>query len=184
MMRYEKINPQLFIDNRKAFTARMKKNAVAVFFSNDEQPKSGDQFFNFQQSSDFFYLTGISQEKSVLVLFPDSPMEEFREVLFVLKTNEHIAVWEGHKFTKNEAAETSGIKTIKWLDEQDFVINQLMTYAHNCYLNRYEYPKYQSDVESRESRLNALIKKQFPEHKYDRSYSRKWEVYEPTKSGL
>ena len=168
-MRYEKIDPKLFTENRKAFAAQMKKNAIAVFFSNDEQPKKGDQFFDFQQSSDFFYLTGISQEKSVLVLFPDSPIQEFKEVLFILKTNKHIAIWEGHKFTQKEAQEISGMKTIKWLDEQEFIINQLMAYAQNCYLHKYEYPKYQSEVESRESRLNKKLKLKFPEHHYERS---------------
>ena len=168
-MRYKKINPKLFIENRKNFAAKMKKNSLAIFYSNDEQPQIGDQFFNFKQSSDFFYLTGISQEKTVLILYPDSPIAEFKEVLFTLKTNEHIAVWEGHKFTQEEATEVSGITTIKWLDEQGFILNQLMAYAHNCYLNRYEYPKYQSEVESRESRLNAKLKKQFPEHQYHRS---------------
>ncbi len=168
-MRYETINPKLFIENRKAFAAQMKNNAIAVFFSNDEQPKKGDQFFDFQQSSDFFYLTGISQEKSVLVLFPDSPIPEFKEVLFILKTNKHIAIWEGHKFTQKEAQEISGIKIIKWLDEQEFIINQLMAYAQNCYLHKYEYPKYQSEVESRESRLNKKLKLKFPEHHYERS---------------
>ncbi len=168
-MRYETINPKLFIENRKAFAAQMKNNAIAVFFSNDEQPKKGDQFFDFQQSSDFFYLTGISQEKSVLVLFPDSPIPEFKEVLFILKTNKHIAIWEGHKFTQKEAQEISRIKIIKWLDEQEFIINQLMAYAQNCYLHKYEYPKYQSEVESRESRLNKKLKLKFPEHHYERS---------------
>jgi len=168
-VRYKKINPQLFIENRKNFTAKMEKNSIAIFYSNDEQPKIGDQFFDFKQSSDFFYLTGISQEKSVLILYPDSPLEEYKEVLFTLKTNEQIAIWEGHKFTQEEATDVSGIKTIKWLDEQEFILNQLMAYAHHCYLNRYEYPKYQSEVESRESRLNAKLKQQFPEHHYRRS---------------
>jgi Xaa-Pro aminopeptidase len=168
-MRYKKINPNLFIENRKKYSSQMKKNSMAIFFSNDEQPRSGDQFFPFQQSSDFFYLSGVDQEKSVLVLFPDCPIPEFKELLFVLKTNEHIAIWEGHKYSQKEAQETSGIKTVKWLDEQDMIINQLMAYAENCYLNQYEYPKYSSDVESREIRLNREFQKKFPLHKYLRS---------------
>ncbi len=168
-MRYKKINPNLFIENRKAFASQMKKNTMAIFFSNDEMPKSGDQFFPFQQSSDFFYLSGIDQEKSVLVLFPDCPIPEYRELLFVLKTNEHIAIWEGHKYSKKEAQETSGIKTVKWLDEQEMIVNQLMSYAEACYLNQYEYPKYSSEVESREIRLNRELKAKFPQHEYYRS---------------
>ena len=168
-MRYKKINPNLFIENRKAFTSKMKKNTMAMFFSNDEMPKSGDQFFSFQQSSDFFYLCGIDQEKSVLILFPDCPIPEYRELLFVLKTNEHIAIWEGHKYSKEEAQETSGIKTVKWLDEQEMIVNQLMSYADGCYLNQYEYPKYATEVESREIRMNKDLKIKFPQHEYYRA---------------
>ena len=163
IMRYKKINPNLFIENRRSFATQMKKNSIAIFFSNDEQPRSGDQFFPFQQSSDFFYLSGIDQEKSVLVLFPDCPMPEYRELLFVLKTNEHIAIWEGHKYNQAEAQETSGIKTVKWQDEQEMILNQLMAYAE------YEYPKYSTDVESREIRLNREFQKKFPQHTYLRS---------------
>lgn len=168
-MRYTKINPELFINNRRLFTSKIKPNSMAIFFSNDEMPKKGDMFFPFQQSPDFFYLTGIAQEKSVLVLFPDCPIPEYRELLFVLKTNEHIAIWEGHKYTQEEAKESSGIPTIKWLDEQEMIINQLMAYAKHVYLNQYEYPKYSSDVESRERRLNRLLQEKFPQHRYHRS---------------
>jgi Xaa-Pro aminopeptidase len=168
-MRYEKINLNLFVENRQKFAAAMKKNSMAIFFSNDEQPKSGDQFFPFQQSSDFFYLSGIDQEKSVLVLFPDCPIPEYRELLFVLKTNEHIAIWEGHKYSQEEAQDISGVKTVKCLDEQEMIINQLMSYADACYLNQYEYPKFASEVESREIRLNRKLKKRFPQHEYLRS---------------
>lgn len=168
-MRYKKINPNLFIENRKAFASQMIKNTMAIFFSNDEMPKSGDQFFPFQQSSDFFYLSGIDQEKSVLVLFPDCPIPEYRELVFVVKTNKHIAIWEGHKYSQKEAQETSGIKTVKWLDEQEMIVNQMMSYADGCYLNQYEYPKYSTEVESREIRLNRDLKTKFPQHDYYRS---------------
>jgi Xaa-Pro aminopeptidase len=168
-MRYSKINPQLFIENRKTFCKKLKPNSLAIFHSNDEMPKKGDQFFKFRQNPNFFYMSGIAQEKSVLVLFPDSPLPEYKEVLFLLKTNELIAIWEGHKFSKDEATEISGIKTVKWLDEMDMIMNQLMSYADNVYQNRYEYPKYSSDVESREKRLNRELKQKFPNHSYLRS---------------
>lgn len=168
-MRYSKINPELFTNNRKQFSSKLKPNSMAIFYSNDEMPKSGDQFYPFQQSSDFFYLSGIHQEKSVLVLFPDCPMPEYREVLFVLKTNEHIAIWEGHKYTQEEAQDTSGIKTVKWLDEQEMIFNQMMAYAEGCYLNQYEYPKYSTEVQSREQRKNKEIRMKFPQHEYYRS---------------
>jgi len=168
-MRYNKINPQLFIENRKTFTQKLNKNSLAIFHSNDEMPKKGDTFFPFKQNPDFFYMSGISQEKSVLLLYPDSPIPEYKEVLFLLKTSEHIAIWEGHKYTKEEANETSGIKTVKWLDEMDMIINQLMSYAENVYLNQYEYPKYKSEIESREKRLNRELREKFPHHNYLRS---------------
>jgi len=168
-MRYKKIDISLFEENRKTFCSKMKANSMAIFFSNDEMPKKGDMFFSFQQSPDFFYLTGISQEKSVLVLFPDCPNPEHRELLFVLKTNEHIAIWEGHKYNQEEATDTSGIKTVKWIDDQEFTINQLMAYAEHVYLNQYEYPKYFSEVESRERRLNSQLRSKFPQHQYHRS---------------
>lgn len=169
MMRYKKINPKLFKENRSTFSHKLKANSLAIFHSNDEMPKKGDQFFAFKQNPDFFYMSGISQEKSVLVLFPDSPLPEYKEVLFLLKTNEKIAIWEGHKYTKEEATETSGIKTVKWLDEMDMIVNQLMSYADNVYLNQYEYPKYKSEVESREIRLNRALREKFPHHNYLRS---------------
>lgn len=168
-MRYPLINIELFKRNRSAFTSKMKKNSLAIFYSNDEMPKKGDQFFSFKQNPDFFYMSGISQEKSVLVLFPDSPIPEYKEVLFLLRTNELIAIWEGHKYSQEEATETSGIKTVKWLDEMDIIVNQLMCYAEHVYLNQYEYPKYKSEVESREKRLNRELRVKFPQHKYLRS---------------
>ena len=168
-MRYSKINPELFIQNRKNFSQKLKENSLAIFHSNDEMPKKGDQFFSFKQNSDFFYMSGISQEKSVLVLFPDSPIPEYKEVLFLLKTSDQIAIWEGHKYTKEEATEISGINTVKWLDEMDMIINQLMSYAENVYLNQYEYPKYSSEVESREKRRNRELREKFPHHNYHRS---------------
>lgn len=168
-MRYSPINSELFEQNRASFVSKMKANSMAIFFSNDEMPKKGDQFFSFQQSPDFFYLSGISQEKSILVLFPDCPIPEYKELLFLLKTDTHIAIWQGHKYSQEEATETSGIKTVKWLDEQEFTMNQLMAYADHVYLNQYEYPKYSSEVESRERRLNNQLKTKFPQHQYLRS---------------
>lgn len=168
-MRYSPINSKLFQQNRATFASKMKSNSMAIFFSNDEMPKKGDQFFPFQQSPDFFYLTGISQEKSILVLFPDCPIPEYKELLFLLKTDKRIAIWQGHKYSQEEATETSGVKTVKWLDEQEFTMNQLMTYADHVYLNQYEYPKYSSEVESRERRLNNQLKAKFPQHQYLRS---------------
>ncbi|MDB5011452.1 MAG: X-Pro aminopeptidase, partial [Mucilaginibacter sp.] len=102
-MKYFSIEKNLFILNRKNFVSSVKPSSIAIFYSNDEFPRSGDQSFLFKQNPDFFYLTGIDQEQSILILFPDCPNLLYKEVLFLRQTNDHIAVWEGHKYTKEEA---------------------------------------------------------------------------------
>src|ERR1700709_16844 len=102
-MKYDKIDSQLFIENRKRFAAKMEGKSIAIFLSNDMMPRSADSTHFFRQNPDLFYLTGVDQEDTALILFPDSPVEKYREVLFVRKTNEHIAVWEGEKLTTDQA---------------------------------------------------------------------------------
>ncbi|HAP02350.1 MAG TPA: X-Pro aminopeptidase, partial [Bacteroidetes bacterium] len=116
-MKYSAAPSSLFIENRKRFTAKMKTNSIAVFHANDQMPKSGDGLHPFKQNADLFWLTGIDQEDTMLILYPDSPKPEYKEVLFLRKTNETIAVWEGHKYTIEEARTASGIKTIVWNEE-------------------------------------------------------------------
>ena len=111
-MKYDKINAQLFIKNRKNFASAMRKNSLAVFNSNDIYPISADSTLPFEQHTDILYLSGVNQEESVLVLFPDCPNENLREVLFVRETNDHIAVWEGEKLTKKRPLKPPGIKTV------------------------------------------------------------------------
>src|ERR1700712_1199139 len=118
-MKYPSIENNLFTNNRKNFVSRTKPNSIAIFHANDEFPRSGDQSFLFKQNPDFFYLTGIDQEQCILVLFPDCPNKGYREVLFLRQTNEHIAIWEGHKYTKDEARAASGIESIYWLSEYE-----------------------------------------------------------------
>jgi Xaa-Pro aminopeptidase len=117
-MKYLPINRELFIKNRNNFMAQMKPNGVAVFNSNDIYPVSADSTLPFAQHRDIFYLSGVDQEESVLMLFPDAPYEHLKEVLFLKETNEHIAIWEGEKLTKERAFEVAGIKSVYWL--QDF----------------------------------------------------------------
>ena len=125
-MKYDPINNDLFINNRKNFVSRIKSSSIAIFYSNDEYPRSGDQSFLFKQNPDFFYLTGIDQEQSILVLFPECPNPLYREVLFLRQTNEHIAVWEGHKYTKDEAKQASGIENIYWLSDFDNILHSII----------------------------------------------------------
>ena len=116
-MRYNPIDKSLFIENRKKFMARMKPKSIAIFHSNDIMPTNADGVMPFKQNSDLFYLSGIDQEETSLILFPDAIHERFREILFIKETSELIAIWEGHKFTKSEAANYSGIDTIFWSND-------------------------------------------------------------------
>ncbi len=121
-MKYQAIESQLFIKNRKNFTAAMQPKSIAIFNSNDVYPISADSTMPFDQHRDLFYLSGVNQEESVLLLFPDCPNEDLREILFVTETNAHIAVWEGEKLTKEAAFKTSGIKTIYWLQDLEKIL--------------------------------------------------------------
>ncbi len=168
-MRYHKINKHFFIKNRAEFAKQLEPKSIALFVSNDEFPRNGDQFFPFRQSSDFFYLSGIDQEKSILMLAPDCPNPKLREVLFILKTNETIAIWNGHKYTQEEAQETSGIDNVHWIDDMDIMLREAASYARNIYLNNYEYPKYTSEVETREQRFTKEMRQLFPLHVFERS---------------
>lgn len=168
-MKYKPLNPEIFKLNRKRFINEMKPNSVAIFNSNDMMPRNGDCFFPFRQNSDLFYLSGIDQEESILLLFPDCVKEDCREILFVKKTNEHIAIWEGHKYTKPEARETSGVERIIWLDDMNVLFNELILLADNVYLNSNENDRYDSGVFSRDLRFAHKMKKQYPLHNYVRS---------------
>src|SRR5690606_30292074 len=116
-MKYHPINNSLFIKNRQNFTAKMKPNSLAGFNSNDIYPISADSTMPYEQHLDIFYLSGIDQEESVLVLFPDCPVETHREILFLKETNEHIAIWEGEKLSQEAALKVSGIHPVYWLKD-------------------------------------------------------------------
>jgi Xaa-Pro aminopeptidase len=168
-MKYLPIKQQLFIKNRERFSNLLQPNSLAIFNSNDEMPRNGDQNFLFRQNSDLFYLTGIDQEQSILVIYPDSFRLEYREILFLRETNEHIAVWEGHKYTKEEATTTSGVKTIFWLDAFEGVLKDLMSNVENVYVNLNENIRFSSDVKCRDMRFAEELKKKFPLHNYKRA---------------
>jgi Xaa-Pro aminopeptidase len=168
-MRYFPIKNNFFKQHRKAFARQMQKGSIAVFFTNDQCPRNGDQYHPYRQNSDFFYLTGIEQEKSILLLAPECPNEHLREALFLLKTNEMLEIWEGHKYTKAEAEATSGIKDVYWLDDFEASLKEVMTYFDDVYLNSNEYIKFFPDVESREIRLGKALQTQYPLHRYHRA---------------
>jgi len=168
-MKYLPVNEVLFTNNRKNFVSRIKFNSIAIFNSNDEFPRSGDQNFTFKQNADFFYLTGIDQEQSILVLFPDCPNLLYREVLFLRQTNEHIAVWEGHKYTKEEAKRVSGIESVFWLSDFDAILHTIINYAEHIYINANENDRFSFEVPYRDLRFLQDLRSKYPLHHYERS---------------
>ena len=168
-MKYLPVDNNLFTNNRKSFVLRIKPASVALFYSNDEFPRSGDQAFLFKQNPDFFYLSGIDQEQSILLLFPDCPNPLYKEVLFLRQTNEHIAVWEGHKYTKEEARVASGIQSIYWLTDFDNILHSIINYATRIYINTNENDRYAHTVPYRDIRMLEDLRRKYPLHHYERS---------------
>jgi Xaa-Pro aminopeptidase len=168
-MKYTPANIQLYIENRQRFAKKLKPNALAVFNSNDIMPTSADGSMMFIQNTDIFYLSGIDQEESILIIFPDAKDQSNREILFLKETNEHIAIWEGHKYTKQEATETSGIKKIYWLKDFNTIFNALMSEAEHVYLNSNEHTRATIDVQTRDARFIKFCKERYPLHHYHRA---------------
>jgi len=168
-MKYHPIDKALFIKNRKNFTSQMKPNSLAVFNSNDIYPISADSTIPFEQHRDIFYLSGVDQEESILVLFPDCLKEKHREILFLKETNEHIAVWEGDKLTKVKAFETSGIKTVYWLQDMEKIMFEIMTQCETFYINTNEHYRASVETETREDRFTKWLKEKYPAHNVAKS---------------
>ncbi len=163
-MKYDHIDKSLYINNRQNFTAQMAANTLAVFNSNDIYPVSADSTLPFAQQRDILYLSGVDQEESILVLFPNASNPAHREVLFLKETSELIAIWEGEKLTKQTAFETSGIQTVYWLQQFPTIFKQLMAEAHGIYLNTNEHLRANTEVETREDRFIKQVKQDYPAH--------------------
>ncbi|MBK7475262.1 MAG: aminopeptidase P N-terminal domain-containing protein [Haliscomenobacter sp.] len=168
-MKYRAINPELFINNRKRFMRKMQPESIAIFYSNDQMPRSGDTFYPFRQNAGLFYLSGLDQEETVVVLFPDSIREGFQEMAFIRRTNDHLAVWEGPKFSKEEAQAISGIEKVFWLDDMPNVLHDLILQAKRIYLNTEEYERFIPPFPTRNMRFARLLMEQYPTHKYHRA---------------
>lgn len=168
-MRYGSIDPQLFIQNRHNFTQLLPPASMAIFQANDVMPTNADGTMPFRQNNDLFYLSGVDQEESILLLFPDATLPQHREILFLKETSEHILVWEGYKLTKDEARTQSGVKSIMWLDSFPSVLIALMNEAENVYLNSNEHIRAVVEVETRDARFAKKIKKDYPLHNYRRA---------------
>ena len=168
-MKYHQIDRNLFIKNRAKFISQMKPNSVAVFNSNDIYPVSADSTLPFAQHRDILYLSGVDQEESILLLFPDAPYQNLKEILFLKETNEHIAVWEGEKLTKERAFEVSGIKTVFWLTDFEKILKEVMAYSEIIYINTNEHYRASVETETREARFVKWWKNNYPAHQVAKS---------------
>jgi Xaa-Pro aminopeptidase len=169
-MRYKKIDPSLFITNRKRFVKELKPGSLAVFNSNDIMPTNADGTMRFRQNNDLFYMTGVDQEETILVICPDYPEKKYRAVLFLRETSELIATWEGHKLTKAEARQQTGIETVLWTSEFHKIFNMMMVMggAEFVYLNSNQHYRADVAVETRDARFIKFCKEKYPLHKYER----------------
>jgi Xaa-Pro aminopeptidase len=162
-MKYNKINPKLFVKNREKIAKVLPENSIAIINANDEMPRNGDQNFQYRQNSDLFYTTGIEQEQTILLIDPTG-----EDTLFIIKPNELMETWIGHKLTISEAKEFSGIKSVKYLEDFDFTLKSLLDQKETIYLNRIEYLKYDTDIEYRDIRFTKELKEKYPLHQFAR----------------
>ena len=164
-MKYLPISPELFIKNRLKLSKQMVSNSIAIFNSNDVFSTGADSTLPFEQHRNIFYLTGVDQEESILLVFPDAKQEAHREVLFVKETNDHIAIWEGAKLSKLQATASSGIKTVYWLEEFQSIFSRLMEESTHFYYNNNEHYRQAVEMETREDRFLKMVKSSYPAHK-------------------
>jgi Xaa-Pro aminopeptidase len=163
------LNPELFTTNRKRFTARMKPNSIAIFTSNDEVPSNGDALYTFKQNSDLYWLCGIPQEDSMVILYPDNPDEKHREVLFLVRPNELKEKWDGKRLRKQEATAMSGMQTIVWLDSIEALLQVWVHNADTIYLDTNENDRKASWIRTRDYRFVDEMKSRYPLHLYERA---------------
>ncbi len=167
-MRYDPIDAKLFIENRARLIAKLKPNSVVIIHSNDIMPTNADGTLAFKQNSDLFYLSGVDQEESILVLAPDFPNEKMREMLFLRETSEEISIWEGHKLTKEEGQTTSGIQNIQWNQSFENMLYTILAEAEHIYLPSNEHIRNGSRVETANDRFVKRCMERFPLYKYER----------------
>lgn len=168
-MHSENVNPQIFIDNRKRFVSSMEKKSIAIFNSNDEIPSNGDALYPFKQNSDLYWLTGIRQEDTMLILFPDNSDPKYREVLVLVRPNELKEKWDGKRLRATEATALSGIKTIVWLDTLDGLLQPMIHLADNIYLNTNENDRKSNLLAVRDYRYAEEMRARYPLHNYKRA---------------
>ena len=168
-MKYLPLNPDIFVQNRNRFNARLQKKSIAIFNSNDELPMNGDALHKFKQNSDLYWLTGIEQEDTMLVLFPDNPDAKHREVLVIVRPNEMKEKWDGHRLRIHEAQEISGIQTVVFLDSLDAMLQPWIHLADTIYLNTNENDRKSNTLAVRDYRYAQQMRQLYPLHNYKRS---------------
>ena len=168
-MKHLPLDPLIFIQNRKRFTEKMAKGSIAIFNSNDEMPANGDALYPFQQNSDLYWLTGIQQEETMLVLFPGNPDPKYREVLVLLRPNELKEKWDGKRLRAEEGKAISGIDTVVWLDSLGAMLQSWIHQADTIYLNTTQHDRKSSPVPTRDYRYIREMKRRYPLHHFERS---------------
>ncbi len=167
-MRYRAIDPDMFIDHRAKLAGLLLPNSMAVLNANDILPTSADGTLPFKQSSDLFYLSGVDQEETILLIYPGAFDDTMREILFVRETNERVATWEGHKLTKEEARAVSGIQRVEWLSAFPGLFHRLMCECSHVYLNTNEHSRAVIEVQTRDARFIDGVRSKYPLHSYQR----------------
>jgi Xaa-Pro aminopeptidase len=168
-MRYDKINSSLFIENRQRFSEKQKNSSIAILTSNDVMPTNADDVMGFAQNNDLFYLTGIDQDETILVLYPHAFKEENREILFIKEVTEHSKIWDGDFLNKEEAFQISGIKNVKWIHEFEKTLQLFAFEADTFYLGHNEHIKRTTfEMTTRQDRMIQWCKEKYPLHQYDR----------------
>ena len=170
-MKYTALDPQIFTQNRKRFVSKMQKNSIAIFVSNDEYPLNGDALHDFKQNTELYWLSGIEQEGSMVILFPDNPDPKFREVLVLVRPQELKEIWDGKRVRANEAKTISGIKTIVWVDVLDGIMQQWVHLADAIYLDSNENDRKNNLLRTSEYRFIDEMKARYPLHSFCRAAS-------------
>lgn len=168
-MKYLPLDSRIFSEHRKLFVNEMETNSIAIFNSNDELPTNGDAYFKFKQNADLYWLTGIEQEDTQLILFPGNPDQRMREILVLVRPNELKEKWDGHRLRREEATAISGISTIVWLDSIDAILQPMVHLAENIYLNTNENDRKANLIPVRDYRYAADMRSRYPLHQYKRS---------------
>ena len=169
-MRYDKIDKNLYINNRKNYLDKVNQNSTSVFVSNEFMPTNADETLHFVQNTNLLYLTGIDQEETFLILAPNFPDKKMREILFIKETSEEISIWEGNKLTKKEAQEISGIKTVMWNDNFENILNLILAESNEIYLDKNEHIRSSTKIQTPQDRFILDIQRRYSSYKIKRSY--------------